>query len=72
MACADRKGGSVVEAAVVMPIVILTVSGLISVGMELYVKVRDVSIEDRADAVRYVESRGLRAEDYLRMRRAAR
>ena len=61
-----------VEAAVVMPLVILTVSGLISVGLQLYMKVRDVSIEDRADAVRYVESRGLKAEDFMRMRRAAR
>ena len=61
-----------VEDAVVMPLVILTVSGLISVGLQLYMKVRDISIEDRADAVRYVESRGLKAEDFMRMRRAAR
>ena len=66
-----RGGNSIVEAAMVMPIVILILAGLISTGHELYERVRDSSVESREKTIEYVEGSGLRAEDYMRMRRAA-
>lgn len=66
-----RNGSSMVEAAVVMPIVILVVAGLISIGIELYERVRDSSSASRERTVEYVEGKGLRAEDHMRMRKAA-
>ena len=59
------------EAAIVMPIVILVIAGIISTGLELYERVRESSLASREKTVEYYEKNGLRAEDYMRMRRAA-
>ena len=59
------------EAAIIMPIVILVIAGIISTSLELYERVRESSLASRENTVEYYEKNGLRAEDYMRMRRAA-
>lgn len=67
----QRSGSAMVEAALVMPIVILIVAGLISIGVELYERVRESSLSGREETLEYIEGNSLRAEDYMRIRRAA-
>ena len=66
-----RGGNSIVEAALVMPLVILILAGMITTGLELYERVRESSLASREKTVEYVEGSTLRAEDLMRMRRAA-
>ena len=58
----------IVEAAVVFPVVILVIFGMISITLAKYEDVCASCERHRADASAWFEDRGLHAEDALRAR----
>ncbi len=61
-----RRGSAIVEAAVIFPVVILVMLGIIRASMFLYSEVREDSLRHRQQLNEDMEQRRWAAEDIMR------